>query len=305
VKPAIDTYLNHLTVERGLSSNTLFAYRNDLYQFLSFLQSNNNHGSKPITSWSDVDEAVIASYGMDLHDRTLKSSTIARKVAAIKSFFAFMVEEGELEASPTENLSSPKVGRALPKALSVEEINGLIESARSRSGSSPEGKRDWAMMELLYATGMRVTELVSLNVQDADLENHQIRCMGKGAKERILPIHQEASKALADYMENGRRRLLRSSDEQAMLLNRRGDRLTRQGFWLILKGYARNVGITSPITPHVLRHSFATHMLRNGAPLRHVQELLGHANISTTQVYTHLASDHVRSEYDKAHPRAE
>jgi integrase/recombinase XerD len=305
VKPAIDTYLNHLTVERGLSSNTLFAYRNDLYQFLSFLQGNHNHGSKTITNWSDVDEAVIASYGMDLHDRTLKSSTIARKVAAIKSFFAFMVEEGELEASPTENLSSPKVGRALPKALSVEEINGLIESARSRSGSSPEGKRDWAMMELLYATGMRVTELVSLNVQDADLENHQIRCMGKGAKERILPIHQEASKALADYMENGRRRLLRSSDEQAMLLNRRGDRLTRQGFWLILKGYARNVGITSPITPHVLRHSFATHMLRNGAPLRHVQELLGHANISTTQVYTHLASDHVRSEYDKAHPRAE
>lgn len=303
MKPTIDTYLNHLTVERGLSSNTLFAYRNDLYQFLSFLEANANHGAKSITVWSDVDQAVIASYGMDLHDRTLKSSTIARKVAAIKSFFAFMVEEGELQASPTENLSSPKVGRALPKALSVEEINGLLENASSRS--TPEGKRDWSMLELLYATGVRVTELVSLNVQDADLDNNQIRCMGKGAKERILPIHQEASRALTDYLENGRTRLLRSSDEQAIFLNRRGDRLTRQGFWLILKGYARDVGITSPITPHVLRHSFATHMLRGGAPLRHVQELLGHANISTTQVYTHLASDHVRSEYDKAHPRAE
>ncbi|MFQ5933421.1 MAG: site-specific tyrosine recombinase XerD [Dehalococcoidia bacterium] len=302
MKAAIDTFLNHLTVERGLSSNTLFAYRNDLYQFLRFLREKSNHAT-PIAAWPDVDQGIIAKYGMDLRDRTFKSSTIARKVAAIKSFFAFLVDEGELETSPTENLSSPKVGRALPKSLTVEEVNSLLERASSRT--APEGKRDWAMLELLYATGLRVTELVSLNVQDADLDNDQIRCMGKGAKERILPIHQEASRALNEYLEGPRNNLLRHADEPAMFLNRRGDRLTRQGFWLILKGYAREVGIVTPITPHVLRHSFATHMLRGGAPLRHVQELLGHANISTTQVYTHLASDHVRSEYDKAHLRAE
>ncbi|MFQ5874700.1 MAG: site-specific tyrosine recombinase XerD [Dehalococcoidia bacterium] len=302
MKPSIDAFLSHLTVERGLSSNTLFAYRNDLYQFLRFIREDSNHGRR-VSVWPDVDQSMIARYGMDLRERTFKSSTIARKVAAIKSFFAFLVEEGELDTSPTENLSSPKVGRALPKALSVEEVSSLLEQTNSRS--TPEGKRDRAMLELLYATGLRVTELVSLNVQDIDLENDQVRCMGKGAKERILPIHQEASKALREYIEEARSRLLRRIDEQALFLNRRGDRLTRQGFWLILKSYARGVGITTPITPHVLRHSFATHMLRGGAPLRHVQELLGHANISTTQVYTHLASEHVRSEYDKAHPRAE
>jgi integrase/recombinase XerD len=246
---------------------------------------------------------MLAKYGLDLQERTLKASTIARKIAAIKSFFAFLVEEGELTSSPTENLTSPKVGRALPKALSVEEINRLLESIDSRS--TPDGKRDRAMMELIYATGLRVTELVSLNLQDVDLESDQVKCLGKGGKHRLLPIHTEASEAIAEYLSDGRNKLVRNSEEQALFLNHRGDRLTRQGFWLILKTYAREVGIDVPITPHILRHSFATHMLRGGAPLRHVQELLGHANISTTQVYTHLASDHIRSEYDKAHPRAE
>ena len=149
-----------------------------------------------------------------------------------------------------------------------------------------------------------MTELVSLNVLDIDVQNYQVRCLGKGAKERILPIHQEAARAIEEYLADSRPKILRNWDESALFLNRRGDRLTRQGFWLILKGYARDAGIDTPITPHVLRHSFATHMLRGGAPLRHVQEMLGHANISTTQVYTHLASDQVRSQYDKAHPRA-
>ncbi|MEE9199342.1 MAG: site-specific tyrosine recombinase XerD [Dehalococcoidia bacterium] len=302
MKATIDVFLNHLTIERGLSSNTLFAYRNDLYQFLRFIREDFDH-KEPIEKWPQVDREVISQYSLDLRDRTLKASTIARKVAAIKSFFAFLVDEGKVTSSPTENLASPKVGRTLPKALTVEEVNSLLERTIVRR--TPEGKRDRAMLELLYATGLRVTELVSLNVQHIDLQNDQVRCMGKGAKERILPIHQEAVNALNQYLEESRPRLLRDSEEQALFLNRRGDRLTRQGFWLILKGYATEVGTNAPITPHVLRHSFATHMLRGGAPLRHVQELLGHANISTTQVYTHLASDHVRSEYDKAHPRAE
>ena len=302
MKATIDAFLNHLTIERGLSSNTLFAYRNDLYQFLRFIQEGFDHRSS-ISTWPQVNREVITRYSLDLRERTFKASTIARKIAAIKSFFTFLVDEGELTSSPTENLASPKVGRTLPKPLSVEEVNSLLERTNGRR--TPDGKRDRAMLELLYATGLRVTELVSLDVQDVDLQNDQVRCLGKGAKERILPIHQEATKAVGEYIREGRSQLLRDSEEQALFLNRRGERLTRQGFWLILKGYAQEVGIKSPTTPHVLRHSFATHMLRGGAPLRHVQELLGHANISTTQVYTHLASEHVRTEYDKAHPRAE
>lgn len=301
MKLQIDAFLNHLTVERGLSANTMFAYRNDLYQFLNFIQNEQNQ-HQPIAGWEEVNRDLIAQYGLDLRDRTFKDSTIARKVAAIKSFFAFLVEEGELSGSPTDNMTSPKVGRALPKALSVDEINSLLQAAGSRE--SPEGLRDRAMFELLYATGVRVTELVSLNESDVDLENYQIRCLGKGSKERILPIHQEASKSLQIYLADGRPRTRRNIDEKALFLNRRGDRLTRQGFWLILKGYAKTANINTPITPHVLRHSFATHMLSGGAPLRNVQEMLGHANISTTQVYTHVASDHIRSQYDKAHPRA-
>ena len=301
MKPAIDAFLNHLTVERGLSANTLFAYRNDLNQFLLFLQDDLNH-HEPITGWPQVNREVITRYGLDLRDRTFKDSTIARKVAAIKSFFAFLLEDGTLESSPTDNMTSPKVGRALPKALSVEEMTLLLQEAGSRR--PPEGLRDRAMLELIYATGLRVTELVSLNVLDIDVQNYQVRCLGKGAKERILPIHQEAARAVEEYLADSRPKILRNLDESALFLNRRGDRLTRQGFWLILKGYARQANIDTPITPHILRHSFATHMLRGGAPLRHVQEMLGHANISTTQVYTHLASDQVRSQYDKAHPRA-
>ena len=310
MRNVIDGFLHHLTVERGLSANTLFAYRNDLYQFVDFLETGLGRRRR-VHSWEEVDRDMVAKYGLDLRDRTLKDSTIARKIAAIKSFFAFLVEEGTIETAPTENMASPKVGRALPKALSVEEINRLLSVTREKKDSdgrpipvTPDGLRDSAMFDLLYASGLRVTELVSLNVGDVDVNNNQVRCLGKGSKERIVPIHHEAAKSLREYMERARPRLRKRFAEQALFLNRRGDRLTRQGFWLILKGYAREADIKSTITPHVLRHSFATHMLRGGAPLRHVQEMLGHANISTTQVYTHLASDQVRDQYDKAHPRA-
>jgi len=170
--------------------------------------------------------------------------------------------------------------------------------------SAPEAKRDRAMLELLYASGMRVSELVSLNLDDVDTEEGYVRCFGKGHKERLIPIYQQAASAVAEYVKEARPHLVPSSDERALFLNRRGDRLTRQGFWQILKGYAKSAELDTAVTPHTLRHSFATHMLSGGADLRSVQELLGHANISTTQVYTHLTSEHVRRTYEKSHPRA-
>jgi integrase/recombinase XerD len=207
-------------------------------------------------------------------------------------------------SDPTETLSSPRVGKSLPKPITPEEVDELLEQPLRRS--TPEAKRDKAMLELLYATGMRVTELVSLNLTDILLKDDTayVRCMGKGAKERTVPIHTHAAEALLGYLRDARRKMVRTTTEKALFVNRRGERLTRQGFWLILKGYAQSAHIQSGVTPHTLRHSFATHMLRGGAPLRHVQELLGHANISTTQVYTQLTNDHVREVYDRAHPRA-
>jgi integrase/recombinase XerD len=194
------------------------------------------------------------------------------------------------------------VGKSLPRPIAIQEVQHLL--AQPAKLSTPEAKRDKAMLELLYATGMRVSELVSLNLGDINLEAGWVRCFGKGSKERIVPIHQQAAQSLEDYVARSRLHLLRDREE-ALFLNRRGERLTRQGFWQILKGYARAANLSSEVTPHTLRHSFATHMLSGGADLRSVQELLGHANISTTQVYTRLTGEHVRRVYDKSHPRAE
>jgi integrase/recombinase XerD len=229
---------------------------------------------------------------------------MARKIAAVKSFFNFLVNEGTLEKSPAEGITGPKVGKSLPRAISVEEVARLLDQPGKLS--TPEKKRDKAMLELVYATGMRVTEMVSLNVRDINLRAGFVRCFGKGSKERIIPIHSKAVRAVKSYLDDGRVRLLAASGETALFLNRRGQRLTRQGFWLILKGYAQKAGIESEITPHVLRHSIATHLLHSGKMnLRELQELLGHANISTTQIYTHLTSERLRQVYDSAHPRAE
>ncbi len=199
-------------------------------------------------------------------------------------------------------LSSPRIGRSLPKSLTLEEVDRLLEEVSK--GHGQETLRDKAMLELLYATGMRVSELVSLNLGDVNLREGYVRCLGKGSKERLIPIHESAIEAVKEYVESGRPALPYSKKEEGLFLNRRRERLTRQGFWLILKGYATQAGISTKITPHTIRHSFATHLLRGGAPLRHVQELLGHASITTTQIYTHLASEHMREEYNKAHPRA-
>ncbi len=297
----IQSFLNHISVEKGFSGNTIDAYRNDLNQLASFvIETARYQGDNP--EWSTVDRNLLISYILDLKERNYASATVARKVAAVKSFFGFMVADGILSSDPTENLSSPKVGKSLPKPLSAGEVEALL--AEPAKNSTPEAKRDVAMIELLYAGGMRVSELVSLNTGDVNLEAGFVRCLGKGSKERIIPIHQQAVKAVDEYMVAARPRLLRDEEEGALFLNRRGERLTRQGFWLILKAHAKAAGIKREVTPHTLRHSFATHILSGGADLRAVQELLGHANISSTQIYTHLTSEHVRQAYEKAHPRA-
>jgi integrase/recombinase XerD len=297
----IRSFLNHLAIEKGYSENTINAYRNDLNQLADFVEET-AVGKGDTPDWPSVDRNLLISYILDLKERNYAPATVARKVAAVKSFFDFLVAEGIIKSDPTENLSSPKVGKSLPKPLSVAEVELLL--AAPAKLSTPEAKRDVAMIELLYACGMRVSELISLNVGDVNLEAGFVRCMGKGSKERIIPIHQEASRFVKEYIVEARTQLLRDGDEQALFLNRRGERLTRQGLWLILKNYAKAAGIKKPVTPHTLRHSFATHILNGGADLRAVQELLGHANISSTQIYTHLTSEHVRQAYEKAHPRA-
>ena len=298
----VDTFLDYMAVERGVSPNTMAAYRNDLYQLTEYLETRrqdvtNGH------SWEQIGERILSEYLLRLHDLGYSDTTRARKMASAKSLFGFLLGEGIITRDPTESLSAPRVGRFLPEVLTVEEVDRLL--TYTSNGDTPEAKRDRAMLELLYATGMRVSELVSLDMDDANFEQGYVRCLGKGGKERVIPVHQQAIVALRQYLDQARPQLTSKRSGDAAFLNRRGDRLTRQGFWLILKGYAARAGLNGKITPHTLRHSFATHLLRGGAPLRHVQELLGHASITTTQVYTHLTTDHVRAEYDKAHPRAQ
>ena len=304
-----NAFLTFLQVEKGASNNTIAAYRNDIFQFVAFCTSRAKRAAasaSPIRrkSWRQVDKSLILAFLSDLQGKGYSQATVARKIAAVKSFFSFLTAEGIVPSDPTETLSSPRVGKTLPKPISPEQVDELLEQPLRRD--TPEAKRDKAMLELLYASGMRVSELVSLDVDSVSLvaDHAYVRCMGKGFKERTIPIHDQAAEAVKTYLRDARPRLVGAGADSALFVNRRGERLTRQGFWLILKTYARAANIGAAVTPHTLRHSFATHMLKGGAPLRNVQELLGHANISTTQVYTQLTNDHVRDVYDRAHPRA-
>ena len=301
MKEDIDSFLSYLAVEKGFSENTVVAYRNDLYQLASFIEEEAAKRSLA-PSWADFSRQGMLSYLLSLKERSYATTTVARKVAAAKSFFGFMVAEGNIKDDPTQNIGSPKMGKSLPKPISVSQAMLLLEQPAKLS--TPEAKRDRAMLELLYASGMRVSELVSLNLGDINIDSGDVRCFGKGHKERIIPIAPRAVLTIKEYLQEGRPHLARDDTEQALFLNARGERLTRQGLWQIIKGYAKSTGLGAEITPHTLRHSFATHMLNGGADLRSVQELLGHANISTTQVYTHLTTEHIRRAYEKSHPRA-
>lgn len=301
MKEEIESFIRYLKVEKGYSGNTLEAYGNDLSQFKEFIEAK-SEGKGLLPRLEEVDKDTLIGYMLHFKEKEYSSATVARKIAAIKSFFGFLLEEGRLSTDPTENLGFPKVGKSLPRILGISEVNRLLEQASANK--SPEGMRDAAMLELLYATGMRVSELVSLNIADVDIKEGFVRCFGKGSKERVIPIHQRAMEKLTDYINKGHAALSGGGGKEALFLNQRGERLTRQGLWGILKGYAKKAGIKEKISPHILRHSFATHLLGGGADLRSVQELLGHVNISTTQIYTHLTQEGLHKTYDKSHPRA-
>ena len=298
MKESIDSFLNFLVVEKGYSENTINAYRNDLMTLAEFAEKETSS-----SSWSKFNRQNMLSYLLFLKERGYVPTTIARKIAASRSFFSFLLAEGIIKTNPTENMNSPSVGKALPKPIPINQVRLLLEQPAKLSTS--EAKRDRAMLELLYASGMRISELVALNMGDVNLEgDYFVRCFGKGRKERIIPLYEQVIQTIKEYIDKERPKLLRGKKDNALFLNARGERLTRQGFWQKLKEYAKSAGLDDKISPHTLRHSFATHMLSGGADLRSVQELLGHANISTTQVYTHLTTEHVRKTYDKSHPRA-
>jgi integrase/recombinase XerD len=299
----VNSFLQHLVVERGFTQNTLDAYSNDLNQFREFVTDNlESDGREEV--WRLVDINLLNSYISELRDnRGYRDTTTARKVAAVRSFFGYLSRNGFITSDPTENLGAPRVGRTVPKFITEAEVKQLLATAADTG--TPEGRRDASILELLYATGLRVSEMVALNVQDIDFEEGFIRTWGKGSKERIVYVYPEALTNVRAYIGGARVELLGNKrGKTALYVNQRGERLTRQWVWNILKASAKKAGIDTKITPHTLRHSFATHLLQNGASLRHVQELLGHSNISTTQVYTHLTDSHVREEYERSHPRA-
>lgn len=283
----IQNFLDFLENEKGYADNTIAAYRNDLTQFLRYLEQQDHQYS----SWAEVDKNTIINYVLNLKEREYTSSTVARKVAAIKSFFHYLMAEKVIVDDPTATLDSPKVKKRLPKAISREDIERLL--AATAEGKSAKSQRDHALLEMLYASGMRVTELVSLDVSDVNLASGTVRVRGKKAssKERIIPVGDRALDALQTYLNKGRMQLVRDPEERALFLNHRGQRLTRQGLWLIIKHYVDEVGISEDVTPHTLRHSFAAHKLSQGKSLQDIQKLLGHANISTTQVYQHVGQE--------------
>ncbi|HEX9116338.1 MAG TPA: site-specific tyrosine recombinase XerD [Anaerolineae bacterium] len=298
----IREFLDYLIAEKGCSDNTVSAYRNDLTQFYEYVTQPGC--MQTAEGWSGLTRDCLISYILHLKEREYASATVARKVAAVKSFCHFMLRTGVIADDPAADLDSPKVKKRLPQTLSPEDVDRLL-AVPAQGGATPKALRDRALLEVLYATGMRVSELAKLNVNDVDTAGGTVRCIGKGDKERVMPLYPQALTAIRDYLEHGRPELLGpDSDQHALFLNPRGEQLTRQGLWLIIKRYANELGIADRVTPHTLRHSFATHMLNGGAGLREVQKLLGHANISTTQVYTHVSRDRLHEVYDTAHPRA-
>ncbi|WP_442600381.1 site-specific tyrosine recombinase XerD [Neobacillus sp. D3-1R] len=290
-------FIHFLLVEKGLAQNTIISYERDLKSYLRYLKDVEN-----ITNLNDIKRVQIIHFLGYLKDENKSSKTLARHTASIRAFHQFLIREKIMEHDPTVHIESPQLERSLPKVLSMQEVETLLESPKLNNHF---GYRDKAMLELLYATGMRVSELIGLNVGDVHLTMGFVRCIGKGNKERIIPIGNTASTIIQTYIEKARYKFSSGKQrEEALFLNHHGKRLTRQGFWKILKKLVAEAGIEKELTPHTLRHSFATHLLENGADLRAVQEMLGHADISTTQIYTHVTKTRLKEVYTKFHPRA-
>jgi integrase/recombinase XerD len=289
---ALDHYIQHLRVERGLSQHTVDGYAHDLGRFGERLADDK-------TPLAKVDEATVAGYLVTLSQEGLSARTQARALSAIRGFFRFLVQEGRHSGDPTELLEGPRLLRKLPDVLNPDEILRLLQAP---AGDKPNRVRDRAMLHTMYAAGLRVTELVDLDLGDVNLAEGFLSALGKGNKRRLVPIGEHARVAIAQYLTDVRPKWARSAS-RACFVTARGKAMTRQGFWSIVKKYARAAGITKQISPHKLRHSFATHLLAGGADLRSVQTMLGHADISTTQIYTHVSDDHLRKMHERYHPR--
>lgn len=290
----LDNYLHYLAVERGLSRNTLEAYARDLQGYASFLREQGEEQFKE----NSLEE--IRKYFQELRARGISARSQARILSAVKGFYKFLLREGVLADNPLRQLRTPKVSPRLPEVLSLQEVQKLLDQPNPRTS---HGLRDRAMLELLYASGLRVSELVSLTLNDVNLDLGYVRTKGKGGKERIVPLGGEARRALLEYLQGPRKAAEEKDGKGTLFLGKRGKGITRQGFWKLIKKYARAAGIMKKITPHMLRHSFATHLLERGADLRAVQLMLGHADIATTQIYTHVSREHLKQVHRQYHPR--
>jgi len=296
MKNQLQSFIHFLSDERGLARNTLESYERDIVQYIGFLQE------QGIQSLKDTKKLQVANYLIHLKQLGRSAATQSRNVVSIRSFYQFLVREHVLEQDPTLHMETPKLEKRIPKVLTVDEVESLLEAPRAET---PNGMRDKAMLEVLYATGIRVSELISLDVDNVNLELGFVRCIGTALKERIIPLGGIAAEYVGSYLKTMRPKLLKhSTSEQALFINHLGTRITRQGFWKIIKKYAAETQIHKEITPHTLRHSFAAHLLENGADLRSVQEMLGHADISTTQIYTQVTRGKMKEVYDRTHPRA-
>ena len=290
----LDQFLSYLTVEKGLAKKTLEAYSHDLNRFLNYLQE------KKIEDVLGVTKLDVRAFLLTLKAKKLSNKTVVRNLVAIRTFFRFLTQEGKLESNPVEDLESPQLAKTLPEILSLQEVEQLLETPKPQT---PLGIRDRSMLEMLYATGMRVSELVSLQMNQLNLEGGYVLLLGKGSKERAVPIGGEAIKRVSDYLKGARQKLSKGKESPFLFLNRSGRKMSRQVFWKNIKSYGRRAGIRKKITPHLLRHSFASHLLARGADLRSVQMLLGHADISTTQIYTHVTGERLRQVHKRHHPR--
>ena len=286
-------YLDYLAIEKGLAKNSLASYGTDLRRFGAYL-------AKKETGLEDVERVDIVRYFQSLRNAGISARSVARALAAIRGMFRFLVAERHLERDPSENVENPKLWATLPKSLQPSEVEALL---RAPDRGTPAGLRDAAMLELLYATGLRVSELIHVKIEDLVMDGGFLRTFGKGSKERIVPYGDAARDAIVAWLERGRPELAKHADPH-LFISIRGRAMSRQSFWMKIVRYARQAGIKAHISPHVLRHSFATHLLENGADLRSVQMMLGHSDISTTQIYTHVSRARLQKMYDQFHPRA-
>jgi len=290
----VSEFIDHLNYEKGYSPNTLAAYKRDLLQFAGFLKG------RGVAAVSGIDRKSVIAFNSELVRTGKSAGTAGRKLAAIKAFAHYLLREGQMKIDPTLDVSFPKLEKRLPKALTFAEAEKLVEYPK---GGKRLELRDRAILEVLYGTGIRASELINLDQKHINLDVGFLRCMGKGGKERIVPLGKVAIRHLAEYIEKGRPKLLKN-DSGPLFLDGRGKRLTRQGLWYIIKGYVKRAGLKAGVSPHSLRHSFATHLLERGADLRSVQEMLGHSNIKTTEIYTNVSRERLKKVYRAAHPRA-